>query len=191
MSQAKQRQLAYRTSEPRMSGSRWTLLASLLRSVTVAWASKIVKRFTDRIFPPACVWVRCGDECRSASSVFGPAESSEDLGPHIWRLLFTSSTIEHRAASAQAVVDILQWPELIPVTDLASACQPIEVIVEQGRSAWIMPHFWRIRRRRRGPARRAAGADGRPSPWLFRRLAERRQKRGKGPLLIRPVVLLG
>jgi hypothetical protein len=124
-----------------MSGSRWTLLASLLRSVTVAWASKIVKRFTDRIFPPACVWVRCGDECRSASSVFGPAESSEDLGPHIWRLLFTSSTIEHRAASAQAVVDILQWPELIPVTDLASACQPIEVIVEQGRGAWIMPHF--------------------------------------------------
>jgi hypothetical protein len=50
-------------------------------------------------------------------------------------------TIEHRATSAQAVVDILQWPELIPVTDLASARQPIEVIIEQGQGAWIMPHF--------------------------------------------------
>jgi len=55
--------------------------------------------------------------------------------------LYASSTIEHRAASARAVADILQWPELIPVTDLASACQPIEVIVEQGQGAWIMPHF--------------------------------------------------
>jgi hypothetical protein len=28
-----------------------------------------------------------------------------------------------------------------PCHDLASARQPIEVIVEQGQGAWIMPHF--------------------------------------------------
>src|SRR5438876_5966896 len=47
-------------------------------------------------------------------------------------------------ARAQAVTDIFEWPELIAVTDLASARQAIEVIVEQGEGArgdWIKSHF--------------------------------------------------
>jgi hypothetical protein len=47
-------------------------------------------------------------------------------------------------ASAQAVTDIFEWPELIAVTDLASAQQAIEVIVEQGEGArgdWTESHF--------------------------------------------------
>ena len=45
---------------------------------------------------------------------------------------------------AQAVTDIFEWPELIAVTDLASARQAIETIVEQGEGArgdWITSHF--------------------------------------------------
>jgi Ferritin-like len=45
---------------------------------------------------------------------------------------------------AQAVTDIFEWPELIAVTDLASARQAIETIVEQGEGArgdWIKSHF--------------------------------------------------
>src|SRR5712691_1512928 len=45
---------------------------------------------------------------------------------------------------AQAVTDIFEWPELIAVTDLASARRAIEVIVEQGEGArgdWIKSHF--------------------------------------------------
>jgi hypothetical protein len=45
---------------------------------------------------------------------------------------------------AQAVTDIFEWPELIAVTDLASARQAIEVIVEQGEGArgdWMRSHF--------------------------------------------------
>ena len=45
---------------------------------------------------------------------------------------------------AQAVSDIFEWPELIAVTDLASAGQAIETIVEQGEGArgdWIRSHF--------------------------------------------------
>ena len=45
---------------------------------------------------------------------------------------------------AQAVTDIFEWPELIAVTDLASAGQAIETIVEQGEGArgdWIKSHF--------------------------------------------------
>jgi hypothetical protein len=38
-----------------------------------------------------------------------------------------------------------QWPELIPVTDLASARQPIEVIVEKGQGAWIMVTNYGVR----------------------------------------------
>jgi hypothetical protein len=44
----------------------------------------------------------------------------------------------------QAVTDIFEWPELIAVTDLASARRAIEVIVEQGEGArgdWIKSHF--------------------------------------------------
>ena len=44
----------------------------------------------------------------------------------------------------QAVTDIFEWPELIAVTDLASARQAIEVIVEQGEGArgdWMRSHF--------------------------------------------------
>src|ERR1700747_1089644 len=47
-------------------------------------------------------------------------------------------------ARAQAVTDIFEWPELIAVTDLASANQAIETIVEQGEGArgdWIKSHF--------------------------------------------------
>src|SRR6185312_14982612 len=47
-------------------------------------------------------------------------------------------------ARAQAVTDIFEWPELLPVTDLASARQAIETIVEQGEGArgdWIRSHF--------------------------------------------------
>src|SRR6478735_5297989 len=45
---------------------------------------------------------------------------------------------------AQAVTEIFEWPELIAVTDLASARQAIETIVEQGEGArgdWITSHF--------------------------------------------------
>ena len=45
---------------------------------------------------------------------------------------------------AQAVTDIFEWPELLAVTDLASASQAIETIVEQGEGArgdWIKSHF--------------------------------------------------
>jgi len=47
-------------------------------------------------------------------------------------------------ARAQAVTDIFEWPELLAVTDLASAGQAIETIVEQGEGArgdWIKSHF--------------------------------------------------
>jgi hypothetical protein len=45
---------------------------------------------------------------------------------------------------AQAVTDIFEWPELLAVTDLASATRAIETIVEQGEGArgdWIRSHF--------------------------------------------------
>ena len=45
---------------------------------------------------------------------------------------------------AQAVTDIFEWPELIAVTDRASAGRAIETIVEQGEGArgdWIRSHF--------------------------------------------------
>jgi Ferritin-like len=45
---------------------------------------------------------------------------------------------------AQAVTEIFEWPELIAVTDLASAGRAIETIVEQGEGArgdWIRSHF--------------------------------------------------
>jgi hypothetical protein len=47
-------------------------------------------------------------------------------------------------ARAQAVTDIFEWPELLAVTDLASAGQAIETIVEQGEGArgdWVTSHF--------------------------------------------------
>jgi len=45
---------------------------------------------------------------------------------------------------AQATQKHFAWPELIPVTDLASACQAIETIVEQGEGArgdWKEGHY--------------------------------------------------
>ena len=45
---------------------------------------------------------------------------------------------------AQAVTDIFEWPELVAVTDLASARRAIEVIVEPGEGArgdWTRSHF--------------------------------------------------
>jgi Ferritin-like len=50
----------------------------------------------------------------------------------------------HRSTRAQAVTDIFEWPELIAVTDLASARLAVETIVEQGEGArgdWIKSHF--------------------------------------------------
>src|ERR1700746_2305730 len=47
-------------------------------------------------------------------------------------------------ARAQAVTDIFEWPELLAVTDLASAGGAIESIVEQGegaRGGWVKSHF--------------------------------------------------
>jgi Ferritin-like len=47
-------------------------------------------------------------------------------------------------ARAQAVTEIFEWPELLAVTDLASASRAIEIIVEQGEGArgdWIKSHF--------------------------------------------------
>src|SRR5215472_8190354 len=47
-------------------------------------------------------------------------------------------------ARAQAVTEIFEWPELIAVTDLASAGRAIETIVEQGEGArgdWSRSHF--------------------------------------------------
>lgn len=47
-------------------------------------------------------------------------------------------------ARAQAVTEIFEWPELIAVTDLASARRAIETIVEQGEGArgdWLRSHF--------------------------------------------------
>lgn len=48
---------------------------------------------------------------------------------------------------AQAVTEIFEWKELTAVTDLASANQAIELIVEQGEGArgdWITGHFGRF-----------------------------------------------
>src|ERR1700730_8928482 len=45
---------------------------------------------------------------------------------------------------AQATTQVFEWPELIAVTDLASASRAIEVIVEQGEGArgdWVNSHF--------------------------------------------------
>ena len=48
---------------------------------------------------------------------------------------------------AQATTDIFEWPELTAVTNLASASQAIEIIVEQGEGArgdWVNSHFGRF-----------------------------------------------
>jgi hypothetical protein len=47
-------------------------------------------------------------------------------------------------SAAQAVTEIFEWPQLVAVTDLTSARQAIEVIVEQGEGArgdWLKSHF--------------------------------------------------
>src|SRR5215813_6160172 len=47
-------------------------------------------------------------------------------------------------ARAQATSDYFRWPELVPVTDLASAHRAIDTILEQGegaRGAWQNAHF--------------------------------------------------
>jgi len=48
---------------------------------------------------------------------------------------------------AQATQEYFGWPELIAVTDLASACQAIETIIEEGEGArgdWRAAHFGRF-----------------------------------------------
>ena len=50
---------------------------------------------------------------------------------------------------AQATQQYFGWPELIAVTDLASACQAIETIIEEGEGArgdWRQAHFGRFLR---------------------------------------------
>ncbi|HEY9287959.1 MAG TPA: ferritin-like domain-containing protein [Candidatus Dormibacteraeota bacterium] len=50
-------------------------------------------------------------------------------------------------AHAQATTDIFEWPQLTAVTNLASASQAIELIVEQGEGArgdWVNSHFGRF-----------------------------------------------
>src|SRR5215831_4803814 len=50
-------------------------------------------------------------------------------------------------ARAQATEEYFGWPELIAVTDLASACQAIETIIEEGEGArgdWRQAHFGRF-----------------------------------------------
>src|SRR5690242_12817276 len=95
------------------------------------------------------VWVGCGDERRLASSEFGPAESSEDLDPQILAIaLYASSTIEHRATSAQAVVGIFP----VAGTDPCHRSR-IRTPADRGHrraGARRLDHaaFWRIRRRR-------------------------------------------
>ena len=47
-------------------------------------------------------------------------------------------------AKAQATTQVFEWPQLIAVTNLASASSAIEVIVEQGEGArgdWVNSHF--------------------------------------------------
>lgn len=49
--------------------------------------------------------------------------------------------------AAQATEEHFRWPELVPVTDLASARMAIETIVEQGEGArgeWKQAHFGRL-----------------------------------------------
>ena len=53
----------------------------------------------------------------------------------------------HRAPAAQATEEHFRWQELVAVTDLASARQAIETIVEQGEGArgeWRDAHFGRL-----------------------------------------------
>src|SRR4051812_45388276 len=81
--------------------------------------------------------------------------------------------------SAQATETHFRWPELIPVTDLASARQAIDTIVEQGEGArgeWRDAHFGRLlgvldeylELKRANPdfdpARRVVAANVRPQP---------------------------
>ena len=50
-------------------------------------------------------------------------------------------------ANAQATEEHFRWEELVPVRDLASACQAIDTIVEQGEGArgeWRDAHFGRL-----------------------------------------------
>ncbi len=52
-------------------------------------------------------------------------------------------------ARAQATAATFRWPELVAVTDLASACSAIETIVEQGEGArgdWREAHYGRFLR---------------------------------------------
>jgi CDGSH-type Zn-finger protein/truncated hemoglobin YjbI len=80
---------------------------------------------------------------------------------------------------AQATEDMFGWPQLIPVTDLSSACRAIEEILEQGegpRGEWrdahfgqfvaILDEYLRLRAARPGfePARPVLAANVRPHP---------------------------
>jgi len=82
-------------------------------------------------------------------------------------------------ARAQAVTEIFEWPELLAVTDLASAGAAIETIVEQGEGArgdWLRSHFGTfvgiledlLAVQAADPAFSPAGRSSRPSPGCHR-----------------------
>ena len=65
-------------------------------------------------------------------------------GVQIALVPFGERALRHFIYLERPVTDIFEWPELVAVTDLASAGRAIETIVEQGdgaRGDWIRSHF--------------------------------------------------
>lgn len=101
-----------------------------------------------------------------AQAVPLPHDEHDEIVPHLQEFdtigqLYRSiaSGLEHLAGrlgterlfvgppDAQATEEHFRWPELVPVTDLASAKQAIDTIVEQGEGArgeWKDAHFGRL-----------------------------------------------
>jgi len=95
------------------------------------------------------------DEVRqvAAESILAVAPSWQTVG-HLYRGIeaglvhlcerYGEEAVFIGAPSVQATTEIFEWNELIAVTDLNSALQAIEVIVEQGEGAkgdWVDSHF--------------------------------------------------
>jgi hypothetical protein len=92
----------------------------------------------------------------SAASLTGGAEEWHTVG-HLYRGIeaglahlvdvYGEDEVFIGPQGAQVTTDIFEWPELMAVTDLASASAAIEVIVEQGEGArgdWVDAHFGRF-----------------------------------------------
>ena len=71
----------------------------------------------------------------------GPPVRRDRVGPRCPGARYGEDAVFIGPPRAQAVTDIFEWPELLAVTDLASARQAIETIVEQARGArgWLSP----------------------------------------------------